>query len=47
MEFFSCKYSTFLQQIATTSLQKAFTNANPQDIQAFYAARRWDLCSSF
>ena len=35
MEFFSCKYSTFLQQIATASLQKAFTNANPQDIQAF------------
>ena len=40
MEFFSCKYSTFLLQIATASLQKAFTNANPQDIQAFYAAGR-------
>ena len=47
MEFFSCKYSTSLQQIATASLQKAFTNASPQDIQALYAAGRWDLCSSF
>ena len=47
MEFFSGKYSTFLLQIATASLQKAFTNANPQDIQAFNAAGRWDLCSSF
>ena len=46
--FFPCKYSTFLKQIATASLQKAFTNnANPQDIQEFYAAGRWDLCSSF
>ena len=33
MEIFSCKYSTFLEQIATTLLQRTFTNiANEQGI---------------
>ena len=45
--FFPVNIVHFLQQIATASLQKAFTNANPQDTQALYAAGRWDLCSSF
>ena len=41
-KFFSRKYSTFSQQIATTSLQKAF-----KSFQAFYAEGHWGLCSSF
>ena len=37
-KLFSCKYSTFLQQIATASLQKAFTNiANQKGIPMLLA----------
>ena len=45
---FPHKYSTFSQQIATASLQKAFTNiTSQQGFQVFYAAGLWDLYSSF
>jgi len=46
-KFFSLKYSTFSQKIATASLQKASTNiVNQNGIPGDYAAGRWNLCYS-
>ena len=48
MEFFFPKYSALVQQLATASLETAFTNiANQQGLAGVYATGRWDLCSSF
>ena len=41
------KYGTFLRQIATASLQKAFKNIDKSTRYTRCSAGCWDLCSSF